>query len=55
MSMKASDYSCVPLCPACHTQAQDSYHRVGKAAFERVHGLCLAELVLLLHRESSEK
>ena len=30
MSMKASDYSCVPLCPDCHTQAPDAYHRVGR-------------------------
>lgn len=26
MSMKASDYSCVPLCAACHTQAPHAYH-----------------------------
>jgi hypothetical protein len=35
MSMKASDYSCVPLCSDCHTQAPGAYHRVGKRAFER--------------------
>ena len=34
MSMKASDYSCVPLCSDCHTQAPGAYHRVGKRAFE---------------------
>ncbi len=37
--MKASDYSCVPLCADCHTQAPDAYHRVGKRAFERKHGV----------------
>ena len=35
MSMKASDYSCVPLCSDCHTQAPGAYHRVGKRVFER--------------------
>ncbi len=51
MSMKASDYSCVPLCPNCHTQSPHSYHRIGKPAFERLHGLCLAEAVKGLERE----
>src|SRR5471030_108361 len=41
LSMKASDYSCVPLCPGCHTQAPHSYHRLGKRAFEQAHGLRL--------------
>jgi hypothetical protein len=35
MSQKASDYSCVPLTPAEHRE----YHRIGKAAFGRKHGL----------------
>ena len=43
MSMKASDYSCVPLCPECHTQAPEAYHRIGRRAFERVHGVRFAE------------
>ena len=30
MSVKASDYSCVPLFRRCH----DRYHRIGRAAFE---------------------
>ena len=30
MSQKASDYSCVPLCADCHTQAPAAYHRIGK-------------------------
>src|ERR1035438_1732598 len=30
MSQKASDYSCVPLCADCHTQAPGAYHRAGK-------------------------
>src|ERR1035437_6793891 len=51
MSMKASDYSVVPLCADCHTQAPDAYHRAGKGAFERQHGLCLGHLVARLNRD----
>jgi hypothetical protein len=55
MSTKASDYSCVPLCPGCHTQAPGAYHRVGKRAFERARGLCFAASVAQLHREWQRK
>ena len=51
MSMKASDYSCVPLCAECHTQAPGAYHRIGKRAFERRIGLAFVGLVAKLHRE----
>src|ERR1017187_9981963 len=51
MSMKASDYSCVPLCSDCHTQAPGAYHCVGKRAFEIRHGLCCARIVAQLNRE----
>jgi hypothetical protein len=51
MSMKASDYSCVPLCADCHTQAPGAYHRIGKRAFEQSKGLCLVALVAELQRE----
>src|ERR1035437_5052624 len=54
MSMKASDYSCVPLCSGCHTQAPESYHRVGKRAFERGHDFCFARIVARLNREWQE-
>ena len=30
MAMKASDYSCIPLCPACHTFGPESYHVLGR-------------------------
>ena len=49
-AQKASDYSTIPLCQDCHTLAADSYHRLGREAFERAHGLDLAELVRLLNR-----
>src|SRR5260370_17423210 len=37
MSQKASDYSCVPLCAHCHTQAPGAYHQVGKRVFHAPH------------------
>ena len=55
MSMKASDYSCVPLCAECHTQAPGAYHRIGKRDFERLHGLSFAALVARLQREWRER
>ena len=51
MSMKASDYSCVPLCPECHTRGPLAYHRIGKHAFERVHALRFASIAAQLRRE----
>jgi hypothetical protein len=30
MAMKASDYSCIPLCSDCHRLGQLAYHRIGK-------------------------
>jgi hypothetical protein len=51
MSMKASDYSCIPLCTDCHTTAPDSYHRIsgGRQGFETSHGFAIAELVSRLN------
>lgn len=51
MSMKASDYSCVPLCADCHRQAPGAYHRLGRRAFERKNSLCFADVVSRLQRE----
>jgi hypothetical protein len=52
MSMKASDYSCIPLCTNCHTMATDSYHRIsgGRQGFEISRGIVIAELVARLNR-----
>src|SRR3954451_24651277 len=33
MSIKASDYSCIPLCQDCHRVGSFAYHRLGRAAF----------------------
>ena len=51
MSMKASDYSCAPLCADCHTQTPDAYHRIGRRAFEQQRGLRFAAVVDRLRRE----
>jgi hypothetical protein len=51
MGQKASDYSCVPLCRDCHTLAPGAYHRAGKEAFERHHGLSFVRIVARLNRE----
>lgn len=54
MSQKASDYSCIPLCTDCHTQAPHSHHRNREACealiFAR-HNATIAELVKSLNRE----
>lgn len=49
MSMKPSDYSCIPLCRNCHTAAKGAYHRVGKFAFERNYDIDLQALVKSLN------
>ena len=51
MSHDASDYSVVPLCSDCHTQAPGAYHRAAKGSFERRHGLSFAGIVARLNRE----
>jgi len=55
MSMKASDYSCVPLCSDCHTRGPLAYHRIGKRAFERVFALRFASIVAGLRREWNQQ
>jgi hypothetical protein len=44
MSMKASDWSAVPLCPNCHRLGPGAYHRIGRAQFEARNGLNLLEV-----------
>lgn len=50
MSMKASDYSVIPLCSDCHTQAPHSYHALGRDEFERRHDLDVRAIVRRLNR-----
>ena len=49
-SLKASDYSCVPLCCDCHTLGPLSYHQLGREEFELRHDLDLKALVKRLNR-----
>jgi hypothetical protein len=49
MRLKASDYSCIPLCTCCHTFGPESYHVLGRDEFERRHELGVAELVRRLN------
>ena len=51
MSQKASDYSCVPLCADCHTQAPGAFHRIGKRAFEERNGLSFTRMVERLNAQ----
>jgi hypothetical protein len=51
MSQKASDFYCVPLCSDCHTMSATAYHRIGQAAFEKLHKLNFRALVKRLNRE----
>lgn len=46
--MKASDYSCIPLCSDCHQFAPASYHR-DRAAFLRRWKLDIPSLVARLN------
>jgi hypothetical protein len=45
MSMKPSDYSCIPLCRNCHTAAKGAYHRIGRPSFEQKFSIDLRALV----------
>lgn len=47
MSMKASDYSCVPMTRAEH----EEYHRIGREAFARRYGLDFAGIAARLRAE----
>lgn len=50
MRLKASDYSCIPLCTNCHTFGPASYHVLGRDAFERRFALSIHDLVRRLNR-----
>lgn len=49
MSVKASDYSAIPLCSECHTLGIFAYHRIGRQEFERRYRLDIGSLVRRLH------
>jgi hypothetical protein len=51
LGQKAPDAQAIPLCSDCHTRGPQSYHRLGRAAFECAHGLDCARLVRDLNAE----
>jgi len=51
LGQKAPDTDAIPLCAACHRTGQQAYHRLGKAAFERAHGVSCAEVLARLQAE----
>ena len=55
MGIKASDYTCIPLCPACHTQGPYAYHRIGKRPFEKRFRLDFARACQILTNEEYDR
>ena len=49
MSIKSSDYTCVPLCSHCHRQAPHAYHVIGRDAFEQRHSLSFPKIAARLN------
>lgn len=54
MRLKASDYSCVPLCSEHHTLGQYSYHRLGREVFAAQFELNLTVMVRFLNLQFRE-
>lgn len=54
-SQKASDFSCLPLCPECHTFGPKSYHVLLRERFQLVHGIDLDEKVVFFNCMYREK
>lgn len=48
-ALKASDYSCCPLCWGCHTGNPRAYHQIGRQAFAELWSLDFVELVKRLN------
>jgi hypothetical protein len=48
-ALKASDYSCIPLCFDCHQGAPGAYHRDCREAFEAWCGFSCEDLVKRLN------
>jgi hypothetical protein len=49
LRQKSSDYSCIPLCPSCHTTGPAAYHVLGYLEFECRHSIDIDELVRRLN------
>jgi hypothetical protein len=55
LGQKAPDPYVIPLCATCHRTGQQSYHRLGRRAFERTHGVSCARVVTRLNAEWRER
>lgn len=53
--LKASDYSCVPLCQGCHTFNPRAYHRIGRDAFAELWNLDFEGMVVRLNAAWRER
>jgi hypothetical protein len=51
MAMKPPDDTAVPLCAAHHREGAHAYHRLGRKAFERKHGVSLDREIERLRAE----
>lgn len=45
IGQKSSDYSCIPLCHWHHTDGNLALDRIGRARFERTHGIRIAKVI----------
>ncbi len=53
LSQKAPDAETIPLCRLHHTDPQLGLDRIGRAAFEDLHGVSVARLVQLTQRRAA--
>lgn len=53
ISQKAPDTSCIPLCALHHRDSEVGLDRIGRAAFEDLHGVKVAKLVALTQRRAA--
>ena len=49
LGLKASDYSCIPLCADCHRFGAGAYHVIGRRQFERRRSIDIDGLVRRLN------
>jgi hypothetical protein len=54
LGQKAPDLNAIPLCATCHRIGSQSYHRLGRRAFERTHGVSCAQVVARLNAKWRE-
>jgi hypothetical protein len=55
LGQKAPDPHTIPLCARCHRTGPQSYHRLGRRAFERAYGVSCARVVARLNVDWRER